>query len=93
MQAEGIKTVEPAGKVITSPSSQRMRWPPQEESKFPREVMAHHPNARLLKSLCLKQAVLGPKFTVAAAHAPFKKFSCRSPWCRRRAFIVCIEYS
>ena len=80
MQADGIRMVEPGGKVMTSFSSQRMRCPPRVGSKSPREVIAHQPNGRLLKSLCLKQTVLGPKLIVAAAQGELGKLGMSSGW-------------
>jgi len=80
MQADGMRMVEPDGKVITSLSSQRMRCPPRAGSKSPKEVMAHQPNGRLLKSLCLKQTVLRPKLIVVAAQGELEKLGMSSGW-------------
>ncbi len=51
--------VEPGRNSITSPNSQRTRWPPLVGLNLPRAVTEHRPNARLAKSLCGKQTMLG----------------------------------
>jgi len=66
--ADGISMVEPAGNSITSPHSQRTRWPPRLGSNDPKAVIAHRPNGRFAVSLCLKHSVRGPKLTVADAN-------------------------
>lgn len=71
---EGIRIVEPGGKSMTSPKSQRIIWPPVRKSKAPRAVMEHHPNARLPGSVWGNVIVHGPKLTVAAGHGLLAKF-------------------
>lgn len=66
--AEGRRIVEPGGNSMTRPHSQRMRWPLFLGLKFPNAVTAHMPKARLVKSVCLKQMVQGPKLYVVAAN-------------------------
>ena len=45
--AEGIRVVDPAGKLITSLRSQRIICPPLVGSNLPSAVIAHHPKGQL----------------------------------------------
>lgn len=76
--ADGMIIIEPGGKVTTMPHSHRMMWPPATGSNLPRAVIEQQPNVRLLKSMCQKQAVLGPKLTVAVAQGLSGKFGYKS---------------
>lgn len=71
--AEGIRMVEPGGKSMTRPRSHKMRCPPRRGSKGPRDVMEHHPKARLPGSVWEKVTVNGPKLMVAAGQGPLEK--------------------
>lgn len=74
IMAEGMRTVEPEGKVATSLRSHKISWPPFMQSKLPSAVIAHQPNARFRKSVCGRHWVLGPKLIVMHAQAPSGKF-------------------
>jgi len=78
MHADGMMIVEPGGKVTMTPHSQRMICPPARGSNSPSTVIEQQPNARLLESKWRKQAVLGPKLTVAAAQGLSGKLGRRS---------------
>src|ERR1700761_1365007 len=60
-----MRIVKPGGNRMISPRSHRMRCPPRSGLKLPKAVMAHHAQARLLKSRWGKLMATGPKFTVA----------------------------
>jgi hypothetical protein len=49
MMGEGIKTLEPGGNQIIRRQSHDIRSPPSSGSKEPRDVIAHHPQARFAK--------------------------------------------
>ena len=77
MHADGMRIVEPGGKVTMSPHSQRMMWLLAAGSNSLRAVIEQQPNTRLLESKCRKQAIFGPKFTVVAAQGLLGKFGWR----------------
>ena len=71
--ADGRRIVEPGGNLMIKPHSQRMRWLPFLGLKSPNAVTVHILNGRLVKSVCLKQTVRGPKLYVLAANTLVRK--------------------
>ena len=62
--AEGKRMVDPGGKRMTSPRSQKTRWPPRSVLNSLQLVTAHCPQKGLPGSVCGWVMTVGPKLTV-----------------------------
>ena len=62
---DGIAAREPGGNSITTLRSHSIMWPPLRQLYHPSAQMKHHRKGRLLKSMCGRQTVRGPKLKAA----------------------------